>query len=71
MNMKVQEELKRLEKEKIIHLLKSPTDWCSLIGAIPQRDGRTRLCVDYTQLNESVKQEKLPLPSSDQFLAEP
>ena len=70
MKQKAQEELKRLEKENIIHPVKMPTDWCAPIVAVLKNNGKFRLCVDFTKLNESVKREKFPLPSVDQLLAE-
>ena len=50
--------------------MKLPTDWCAPILVVPKRDGRVRLCVDYSKLNESVKQENFPLPSTNQLLIE-
>lgn len=47
-----------------------PTDWCAPIVAVLKKDDRVGLCVDFTKLNESVKRENFPLPSSDQLLAE-
>ena len=54
---KVQEELKRLEKENIIRPVKMPTDWCTSIVAVLKNNGKVRLCVDFTKLNEGVKIE--------------
>lgn len=70
MKQKVQDELKRLESEDIIRPIEMPTDWCAPIVAVPKKDGKIRLCVDFTKLNESVKREHFPLPSSDQLLAQ-
>ncbi|GAB1602716.1 uncharacterized protein K02A2.6-like, partial [Argonauta hians] len=70
MKKKVEEEIKRLVKEKIIRPVKTPTDWCAPIVAVPKKDGKVRLCVDFSKLNESVKRENFPLPSTDQLLAE-
>ena len=65
MKQKVQVELKLLEKENIIR-----SDWCAPIVAVLKNNGKVRLCVDFTKLNESVKREKFPLPSVDQLFAE-
>ena len=69
MKQKVQEELKCLEKENIIHPVKIPTDWCVPIVAVLKNNDKVRLCVDFTKFNESVKREKFLLPSVDQLLA--
>ena len=55
MKQKVQQELKRLEKENIIRPVKMPTDWCAPIVAVLKTNRKVRLCVDFTKLNESVK----------------
>ena len=70
MKQKVQQELNRLEKENIICPVKMPTDWCAPIVAVLKNNGKVRLCVDFTKLNESVKRDKVPLPSIDQLLDE-
>ena len=44
MKKKVHEKLKQSGKEKIIHPVKSPTDWCAPIVTVPKRDGRIKLC---------------------------
>ena len=67
MKQKVQEEQKRLEKENIIRPVKMLTDWCGTI-AVLKNNGKVRLCVDFTKLNENVKREKCSLLSVDQLL---
>ena len=42
MKQKVQEELKRLEKENIIRPMKIPTDWCAPIVAALKNNGKVR-----------------------------
>ena len=69
MKQKPQKELKRLEKENI-HPLKMSTDWCAPIVAVLKNNGKVRLCVDFTKLNESVKRKNFPISSVDQLLAE-
>ena len=70
MKQKVQQELKRLEKDNIIRPVKMPTYWCAPIVAVLKNNGKVRLCVDFTKLNQSIKREKFPLPSIDQLLSE-
>ena len=49
LKQKVQEELKHLEKENIIRLMKMPTDWCAPIVAFFKNNDKFRFCVDQTQ----------------------
>lgn len=67
---KVEDELKEMEKQDIIRPVTEPTDWCAPIVAVPKANGRIRLCVDFTRLNESVQRENFPLPATDQLLAQ-
>lgn len=70
MKKKVQEELTRLEKEDIIRPVTTPTDWCAPIVVVPKANEKVRICVDLTRLNENVRRENFPLPTTDQLLAE-
>ena len=70
MKEKNQEELKKLEKLDIIRPVETPTDWCAPIVAVPKSNGKVRLCIDITKLNESVHRENFPLPTTDQLLAQ-
>ncbi|KAK7096429.1 hypothetical protein V1264_005727 [Littorina saxatilis] len=67
---KVKAELEKLEKQEVIRPVTQPTDWCAPIVAVPKSNGKVRLCVDLTKLNESVRRENFPLPSTDQLLAQ-
>ncbi|XP_041370035.1 uncharacterized protein K02A2.6-like [Gigantopelta aegis] len=69
--MRVKKELNRLEELDVIRPVTTPSDWCASIVVVPKEKKDTiRLCVDLTKLNESVKRENCPLPSSDQLLAQ-
>ena len=67
---KVEEELKCLQNQNIIRPVTNPTDWCAPIVVVPKGSDKIRLCVDFTKLNESVKRENFPLPTTDQLLAQ-
>ena len=69
MRQKVEEELKRMEEEDVIRPVKNATEWCVPIVVVPKSNGKVRICVDLTKLNESVRRENFPLPSTDQLLA--
>ena len=61
--------MKRLKEQKIIMEIHTPTDWCSPIVVVPKVNGTFRICVYLTKLNESVRREKFPLPTTDQLSA--
>ena len=57
MKQKLQEKLKRLEKENIIRPVKMPTDWCALIVAVLKDNGKVRLCIDFTKPSKGVRRK--------------
>lgn len=67
---KVKEELKRMEEMGVISRIEKPTEWCAGIVVVPKPNGKIRLCVDLTKLNESVCRERHILPSVDHSLAQ-
>ena len=66
----VEQELHRMEELGVIARVTEPTDWCSGMVVVPTRDGKVRICVDLTRLNESVRRERHPLPATDPILAQ-
>ena len=55
---KLQEELQRLEADRIIKKVTEPTEWCVPIFVAPKKDGRSiRPCVDLSHLNKYVRHE--------------
>ena len=62
----VKEELERMEK---IGVISKVTDWCAGTEVVPKPDGRIRICVDLTKLNESVLGETYPLPKIENLWA--
>lgn len=67
---KVKEELERMEEMGVISKVSEPTDWCAGMVVVPKRNGKVRICVDLTKLNESVCQERHILPSVEQTLSQ-
>ena len=67
---RVRQELTRMEKMGVISKISQPTEWCAGMVVVPKTNGRVRICVDLTRLNESVKRERHPLPAVDQILAQ-
>ena len=66
----VKQELERMEILGVISKIQEPTDWCSGMVVVPKSDGKVRICVDLTRLNQSVHCERHPLPAVDQVLAQ-
>ncbi len=66
----VKEELERMEKLGVIEKVTEPTCWCAGMVVVPKANGKVRICVDLTRLNESVKRERHPLPAVEQVLAQ-
>ena len=53
----------------VITPVTEPTEWCAGIVVAPKKEGKVRLCVDYTHLNNSVLRERHMLPVVDEALA--
>ena len=66
---KVKLELQKLKDDGIIEEIKEPTEWCAPIVVVPKTNDKVRICVDLTKLNENVKRENYPLPTTDHLLA--
>ena len=62
-------ELQRMESLGVIRKVEEPTDWCSPCIVVPKKDGRIRVCIDFTKLNSAVKREYHPLPATDESLS--
>lgn len=65
---KVEEELKRMEENGIIERVTEPTEWVAPMVPVIKPNGKVRICVGLTKLNENVKREKFILPTTDSIL---
>ena len=70
MKSKVKEELARMEKLGVIRKVEKPTNWCAEMVTVSKPNGKIRICVDLTKLNENVCRETYPLPKIDALLGE-
>lgn len=59
-----------MEDLGVIAKVEQPTEWCSGMVVVHKANGKVRICVDLTKLNESVQRERHPLPAVDQTLAQ-
>ena len=50
---------------KVISKVDEPTEWCAGIVVVQKANGKVRICVDLTKLNESILREYHPLISVD------
>ena len=66
----VKVELERMESQGVISKISEPTEWCSGMVVVPKANGKVRICVDLTRLNDNVCRERHPLPAVDQTLAQ-
>ena len=67
---KVKSELERMEKLGVIRRVNVPTRWCTGMVVVLKLDGRIRICVDLTKLNQNVQRECRPIPSVDHTLTQ-
>ena len=65
---KVKEELERMENLGVTSKVDEPSEWCAGMVVVPKSNGKVRICVDLTKLNESVKRENHPIPSVEETL---
>lgn len=65
---KLENELSRLQKLKIIVPVEEPTTWVASIVVVPKGEG-IRLCCDYTKLDRSVLGPHFPIPKIETTLA--
>ena len=70
MKSEVKEELARMEKLGVIRRVEKPTNWCAGMVTIPKSNGKIRIGVDLTKLNENVCRETYALPKIDTLLGE-
>ena len=55
---------------QIISKVDEPTEWCAGMVAVLNSNGKVRICVDLTKLNNSILRELHPLPGVDHVLAQ-
>jgi hypothetical protein len=68
---KVKQELEHMENLGVIRRLDDDevTEYLSPMVVVPKKNGRVRICVDLTKLNENVMRPRHQLPSVDETLA--
>ncbi len=59
-----------MERLGVISKISKPTDWVAPCIVVPKKNGKIRVCIDFTRLNQAVKREHYPLPTSEETLSE-
>ena len=67
---KVKEEVSQMEQMEIISKVDEPNEWCAEMVVVPKANGKVRICVDLTKLNESILREYHSLPRVNHTLAQ-
>ena len=63
----VQDEVDNLLKAGFIREIKYP-EWLANVVEVPKKGGKWRVCVDYTDLNDTCPKDSFPLPRIDQIV---
>ena len=50
-------EIERMLKGGVISPVDNPTEWCAPMVVTPKPNGKVRVCVDLTKLNEYVQRD--------------
>jgi len=61
----IEEEVQRMLEAGIVRPSDSP--WCFPVVLVTKKNGKTRFCVDYRQLNKVTKADAYPLPLIDEI----
>ncbi|XP_070056707.1 uncharacterized protein [Nicotiana tomentosiformis] len=62
MSVKIKEEITKQLEAKVIRVTQYPT-WLANVVPEPKKDGKTRVCVDYRDLNKASPKDNFPLPN--------
>ncbi|XP_049381345.1 uncharacterized protein LOC125845898 [Solanum stenotomum] len=62
LSLKVKEEVSKQFDANVIRVTKYPT-WLANIVPVPNKNGKTRVCVDYRDLNKASPKDDFPLPN--------
>ncbi|XP_070017716.1 uncharacterized protein [Nicotiana sylvestris] len=61
-SVKIKEEITKQFDAKVIRVTQYPT-WLDNVVPVPKKDGKTRVCVDYRDLNKASPKDNFPLPN--------
>ncbi|XP_070040825.1 uncharacterized protein [Nicotiana tomentosiformis] len=61
MSVKIKKEITKQLEAKVIRVTQYPT-WLANVVPLPKKDGKTRVCFDYCDLNKASPKDNFPLP---------
>ncbi|XP_070054563.1 uncharacterized protein [Nicotiana tomentosiformis] len=62
LSVKIKEEITKQLGAKVIRVTQYPI-WLANVVPVPKKDGKTRVCVDYRDLNKASPKDNFPLPN--------
>ncbi|XP_070008251.1 uncharacterized protein [Nicotiana sylvestris] len=62
MSVKIKEEITKQLTTKVIRVTRYPI-WLANVVPLPKKDGKTRVCVDYSDPNKAIPKDDFPLPN--------
>ena len=60
-------EMQRLLDANVIREVKY-SEWLANVVLVPKKNGKMRMCIDFTDLNKACKKDPFPLPRIDTFI---
>ena len=63
----IQTEVDNLLQNGFIRIVKYP-EWLANVVVVPKKENKWRVCVDYTNLNDTYPKDSFPLPRIDQIV---
>lgn len=63
----IQEEMEKLLEARFIRKVEYP-EWLANVVVAPKKGRKWRVCVDYTNLNDTCPKDSFPLPRIDQIV---
>jgi len=63
-NIVINNEIQKLLDMKMIREVMYP-EWLANVVVVPKKNGKWRVCVDYTDLNKACPKDSFPLPHID------
>lgn len=62
-----EEEVDRLLEAKFLREVQYP-EWLANIVSVPKKNGKIRVCIDFTDLNKATPKDPFPLPIIDELV---
>ncbi|KAK2724370.1 hypothetical protein QYM36_001023 [Artemia franciscana] len=66
---KLQDELNRMERDRIIEKVTEPKEWVNSMVMIEKKNGTVRLCIDPLDHNKCIKRPYYPIPTLEDVTA--